>query len=256
MPAMAIPIRSQAIPSLAFEGVGWAQRSNAARDNVSRRLDSSAVRALVSRPVRALVPVDVLAVLDESGSVTGGNDVVGLRREILEIAITHLAVASPGMWSFRVVGFRPSSIDLDTNLDRAGLKKATQVLLSPATGSSSLLGPALHDAIARRSNRPTLLVLATDFELFDANVDQLYTQYLSSSFEERLALGLGAPSPAQLNTDRSVAVSVQPGVDTPADVVQHIISAADRLVERANPPTVAKRSNTVGGRRRMLRRAT
>ena len=114
----------------------------------------------------ALLTVD----LDQSASVRGGNDVIGLRHELLLIALTHLgARRSPGHWYVRISTFDGASpIALPcTRLDKKGLEAARRALPSASAGGSSILGPSLRNAQSNLDEfpGPQLLVVLSDFEL-------------------------------------------------------------------------------------------
>jgi len=200
-------------------------------------IDATAIRR--SLPPAPRLPVDALFEidLDESASVRRGNDVVGRRHELLHIALTHLvARKSPGSWHVQISTFDVASpLDLPrTRLDKVGLGLARRALRSPSAGSCSILGPSLRRAELRLAQfaGPTLLVVLSDFELFDPDPDISLTNLANTSATEAVAVSLNAPSPAALVESRVRTVHVDSG-DPPNSLARVIIEAAQRCASQA-----------------------
>lgn len=196
-----------------------------------RRLDARAIRRELPRAPRPDEDTLVDVIFDESGSVTGGNDVVGLRHELILIACEHLAGTGMGSrWYLRVQSFdSPSAFDLPvTRLDRRGLNTAREVLLRASAGGSSCLGPALHRAesdLGDFKGRPRLLVVLTDFELFDPVPAVTLAAVVCSSAREVLAVSLNNAPPITLRASRVRTAQVTAG-DQPAVLARHVTEAA------------------------------
>ena len=200
----------------------------------ARRLNARQIRRSLRAAPRLRHDTLMSVVLDESASVWGGNDVLGLRREVLLIAVEHLSgLGLMSRWHLQIGTFDYQSVfDLPvTKLDRRGLRRAQEVLLSASPGSSSILGPSLRraEANAARFAGPRLLIVLSDFELFDSNPMASLRAMIHSSATEVLAISLNGEPPTVLVDSRVRTVRLLP-TDTPADFANHIVDAAHACV--------------------------
>lgn len=232
-------VMDQTFPDLSVrnEWLDGASRNADSRSSSPRSpLDAATIRR--SLPPAPRLPVDALIeiVLDESASVRGGNDVVGLRHELLHIALSHLVVRrNPGTWHVQISTFDITSpLDLTrTRLDKVGLRLVRQALRSPSAGSCSILGPSLHRAELRLAQfwGPTLLVVLSDFELFDPDPDDSLAKLSNATAAEAVAVSLNAEPPAALKDSRVRTVHVGSG-DAPSSLAHVIIEAAQRCASQ------------------------
>jgi hypothetical protein len=195
-----------------------------------RKLDAKEIRASLRRPPRLFSHALIDVILDESGSVTGGNDAVGHRHELTMIAFEHLASArSRGQWHVRIFTFDGGSpIDLPlTRLDRKGLALVRQALMSESAGGSSRLGPSWRKAEATSSYfyGQRLVIIETDFELFDPLPELVLREVVNSSATAVLAMSL-ANEPPGVFTDTRVGTARVLAGDSPADLANYIVDAA------------------------------
>ena len=120
-----------------------------------------------------------IVVADDSGSVCGGNDPLGHRYDEIGYALRKTGAACTcGRCLAGIVHFDvPTNADVaPTPINRKHQRKLEAGLTVPSSAGSSNLGPALAAAyrIAKRHPRHTsTLIAATDFELFDHDVDQV-----------------------------------------------------------------------------------
>jgi len=201
---------------------------------VLRQLNRQAVRRRLKPAPQPPDDTLIYIVLDESWSVRGGNDIVGLRREILLITLEHLsAEGRMSRWHVQIATFDcPSVFDLPvTKLDRRGLKLAQQVLLSASPGGSSILGPSLRRAEAGIGQFPgnRLLVVLSDYELYDTDPQSSLAGLVNSAATEALAISLNNFPPAMLSGSRVRTARIAPG-DDPASLANHVIDAAHACV--------------------------
>ena len=128
-----------------------------------RQLNRSEIRRLLRKAPKLTRDMLVKVIFDESWSVRGGNDVVGLRHELILIALEHLAagIQAKGRWYAQISAFdTPSVFDLPiTQLNRRGLEKVQDVLLRASPGGCSILGPSLR----RAESSTTALVVTMGF---------------------------------------------------------------------------------------------
>ena len=120
-----------------------------------------------------------IVVADDSGSVCGGNDPLGHRYEEIGYALRKTGAACTcGRCLASIIHFDvPTNADVPpTPINRKHQRKFEAGLTVPANAASSNLGPALATAygIAKRHPRhAATLIAATDFELFDNDVNQV-----------------------------------------------------------------------------------
>ena len=200
-------------------------------------LDEATVRRLLPPAPRLSVDALIEIILDESASVRGDNDVVGLRHELLHIALTHLVTRkSTGRWHVQISTFDiASTLDLPrTRLDKVGLALARRALCSPSAGSCSILGASLQRAELRLAQfaGPTLLVVLSDFELFDPDPDDSLSNLTNTSATEAVAVSLNSNSPAALIGSEVRTVRVRSG-DEPSSLARVIVEASQRCATRA-----------------------
>ena len=202
-----------------------------------RRLLVKQIRRQLRRAPRLSKPALIVVVFDESGSVTGGNDPVGLRHEIVLVVLEHLgAVRGPAAWCVCLLTFDGSSaIDLPlTHLDKKGIERVRGALLSASAGGSSVLGPSLrraHDAIDAFPG-PSLLVVLSDYELFDGNRSEVLTSMVNGPADEVVVVSLRNEVPAECSGARVRGVKVLPD-DTPAGFANQIVNSACLVAETA-----------------------
>lgn len=193
-------------------------------------LDASKIRRTLSPPPRLDTDACMSVIFDPSASVSGGNDVIGLRFELVSIALAHLASrTSAHRWQVGISTFdegSPNELAL-TRLDRKGLEAARRALLSSTSGGSSVLGPSLRSAEANlyRFPGPRLLVVLTDFELFDPNPHDVLVRLIDSSAQTVLAISLGNEPPDVLVRSRVRTARVI-ATDPPEILAQHVVEAA------------------------------
>lgn len=194
-----------------------------------RQLDPHRVRRQLPRAVAPTRPLRLDLLSDLSGSMTGGNDVVGLRHEASLIALEHLAAGQrrQARWEAEIRSFDLSS-PLDTGplvLDRKGLAAAERALLSKPYGGSSNLGPSLDAAEASSADR--VLVVLSDFELFDPDVPAVLDRLIRASAREVLALVFTSQPPRQLLHTRVRVHSIATRTSRPEEIAVHIVEAAN-----------------------------
>ena len=197
-------------------------------------LDEAQIRRTLTRAPRltddALIAIDV----DESASVKDGNDIIGLRHELLLIALTHLsALRSRGQWYASISSFDyPSPHDLPrTRLDEKGLGDARRALLSTSPGGGSILKPSLlraESGLAQFAG-PSLLVVVSDFELFDSAPAEVLTDLTRSAATVILAISLGNEPPNILAGSRVHTARVQSS-DAPSLLARHVVEAAQACI--------------------------
>lgn len=122
-------------------------------------------------------PELIIFILDESGSVQGGNDPLGRRHD--EVSYTARRIATScrcGQQRMAVIYFRPSTHDVGPfKLNTfGGVRRVDDALANRPSGTSSDLGPALDAAyaLAVRHPHPATVVALTDFELLDADPER------------------------------------------------------------------------------------
>lgn len=161
-----------------------------ARADVRGRATGSGRRAAEYERLLARVPLGragrcpkrpalFIVVADDSGSVCGGNDPLGHRYEEIGYALRRVGAACTcGKCLASIVHFDvPTNADVPpTPINRKHQQKLEAGLTVPSNAASSNLGPALTSAYSLAKRHPrhtTTLIAATDFELFDHDVDQI-----------------------------------------------------------------------------------
>ena len=121
-------------------------------------------------------PAVVIGVFDDSGSVTGGNDAVGHRYDEMYFALAKVGRrCTCGKCLAAIIHFDvPTDADVAaTPISRKGIEKVKDGLRVPSRPASSNLGPALDAAYgvanSYAGSHVVVLVVATDFELFDVD---------------------------------------------------------------------------------------
>jgi hypothetical protein len=226
----------QRVPAVSVPGATFAGGSPTFASHprtLERHLDRAAIisqLAVAPTPYRATL---LDAVLDESGSMWSRNDAFLHRREALLIAIEHLCGRGrrSTLWHCRITTFDLSSpLDMPiVQLDRRGLRSVEHRLLTAGAGGSSVLGPALERVEAQGFNGDRLLIVLSDFELYDPNPAQAIEDFASSPAHGLLAIVFRSSAPRALVDSRVVACSVDPRSATPADIARAIVDAARRL---------------------------
>lgn len=180
-------------------------------------------------------PTLVIMVLDNSGSVTGGNDPVGNRFEEASVGINHLAKRC--RCGQEQVALR--TFDLGTGSDigplvisRKGPKElfdALRVPPAPAYGSSCL-GPSLSDAerlAASHRDHEVVLVVFSDFELLDSDTSVVLgrlRRFAEQPNRQAHAVVLRSNPPSQLDGSEVVVTHVP--VDSPRGAVARAVLSA------------------------------
>jgi hypothetical protein len=202
-----------------------------------RTLDSASIHKVLSRVDKAPVEIDLEGIFDESGSVRGSNDTIGVRHEIFLIAAEHLARVSGDKWCVEVSTFDMNS-DMElprTRLNRQGLRAAEASLLSEIPGSSSNLGPALRASEKSADpDRPRLLCIATDMELFDPDPAAVADLITHNSATKTLLLVLSNTVPSHLVGRDFEAVQILPATP-PTVMAEAIVRAAQSVVATVHP---------------------
>ena len=224
-----------AIPEVIFDGrasVNFLRRTQLPKP----LLDATAIRRVLPPAPRLARDALLEIIRDESASVRDGNDVVGLRNQILYVALAHLAARrGPGAWQAQISTFDLNSPqDLPrTRLDKAGLNQARRALTTPNTGGCSILGPSIQRATLRIANfgGPTLLVVLSDFELFDADPSGALAQLRNAPSSETVAISLTNDPPSVLVGSRIHAVRIRSG-DEVSSLARVLVEAAQRCASR------------------------
>ncbi len=221
----------------------------------TRVLSSADVRRGLPPPPAITGPAFVDILTDLSGSMWGGNDAKGLRHEVALIALEHLASRRSTHWHTRITSFdQNSSLELPlTRLDTAGRRAAQKALLSASPGGSSNLGPCLRSVEAQASQMPRLLVVLSDFELFDPDLPAVYDDLRTSSATHVLALVFSSSPPAELVATGVEVHRITPSGNPPADVARLITAAATKLATPVSSPTDSKLGAARGLSPRRLR---
>ena len=173
-------------------------------------------------------------IFDESASVRGGNDVIGLRHDIVRVVLTHLArQRNKRSWFVQISTFdATSTLDLDqTRLDKRGLSVVTRALRSPTAGGSSMLAPSLQRSSSRLVSftGPTILLVLSDFELYDIDPVGALTALVEAPATHVVAVSLNAEPPNLLVDSRVVTTSVS-AESAPIDLARPIVGAAKRCL--------------------------
>lgn len=123
-------------------------------------------------------PVMVVCLFDNSGSVTGGNDPLGHRYDEINYALQKVGrKCSCHQCMAAIIHFDvPTDGDVPpTPISRKGMARLEEGLKVPMGGGTSNLGPSLSEAYKvaapYQKSHHMVLVVATDFELFDTDVN-------------------------------------------------------------------------------------
>jgi hypothetical protein len=223
-------VRGCAVPGARFSGAAPAfEPQVVVRD---RHLDAGAIRRTL--PVGAAPAEDTLvdAIFDESGSMLG-SDAARHRREAHLIGVDHLARSGrrPVRWHLRNTTFDCSGpVDQGTTkLDRNGLRSAERSLLAASPGGSSNLGPSLGAVEAAGFPGRRLLVVYSDFQLFDPDPERVLADLVTSTADAVLAVVFRSTVPPRLRGTRVRVLEVSEGT-TPADIARAVVDAALTLV--------------------------
>jgi hypothetical protein len=184
-------------------------------------------------------PLHIQAIFDLSGSMWGGNDALGLRFEVLLVAVQKLLSGfgrkgrrGPKL-TVEVISFDLTSrIELaPTLIDRRSFATLEAALLSASLGGSSNLGPALAHGESTRTS-PCLRVIMTDFELFDPDPGAVLASAASSTVEHTVALSFRGRPPAALVGDRMSLHHIDPTHAERGVVAEHVIAGAEALAAK------------------------
>jgi hypothetical protein len=203
-----------------------------------RRLNRRDIRRQLRAAPRLQRDTLIDLIFDESWSVRGGNDTVGLRHELVLLALEHLGASRRSKLSARVATFdTPSVFEMPTTrLTWRGLKFAEQVLLRGSAGGSSILGPSIRraeESAPHHQDLDRLLVVLSDFELFDPSPEASMQRVIDSSADQVLAISLNNEPPYMLAESRVRTARVLAS-DSPADLANHVIDAARACAEETN----------------------
>ncbi|MFA9432000.1 hypothetical protein [Egicoccus sp. AB-alg2] len=201
-----------------------------------RVLDPRAVRGTL--PSVGAPPVDVLlqVLFDLSGSMSSGNDAAGLRFEATLIALEHLTAAAPRRsprWSVQLASF-----DLDSAVElsptpltrRLLLRELCPRLLTRPDGGTSTLGPSLRAAETTANPGMRVLLVLSDFELFDPV--SIFDELEASTADLVVALVFNSRGvPPQLESRDLTFHHIAPA-DEPAIVAHYLIATAQTVTHR------------------------
>jgi hypothetical protein len=216
-----------------------------------RRLNARAVRRQLGPVEFADEPVLLDLIDDISGSMTGGNDALGLRHESVLIYLEHLAASRSGRrgrasrrpsWFFQCRTFDNGGSCLDLPLTEVApttLSRLRRALLGQTYGGSSNLGPALNASISSAqgwTGRHVRVVLS-DFELFDSSVATVLESFATAPADLNLALVFRSPVPSMLDSTRIRVHHVNPDTDSPETVAMLIRDAVSAV---CGPPPRAR----------------
>lgn len=216
------------VPSILFTGTSPGLTPVTIRSD--RKLDARAIRRSLPSSPTPERPLLADIVDDESGSMWSGNDSSMLRLEAALIGLEHLAGRTRRLspWYARVTTFdQDSPLELPiTRLNREGLAAAETALLARSPGGSSNLGPALTTVEASNFDGDRLLVVMSDFELYDADPRAVLANLIASKASAVLALVFRSTPPVQLLNTRVRVVHIDPTSTPPAEIARSIVDAA------------------------------
>lgn len=203
-----------------------------------RELNARAIRSELADPPRLIRDVLLDDIDDDSGSMRTQHDTCRFRREATLVACEHLAGRrvrrGDGRWHARLTTFdRNSPMELSTiALDRRGLATVERALLSSTPGGSSNLGPALRHTNQLPFDGRRLIVVQSDFELYDPEgVSVIIRELDASPADAILALVFTALPPPSFTGTRIAVVHVDPAIHTPTDIARHIVDFAIHFVQ-------------------------
>lgn len=197
----------------------------------ARKLNSAVLRRTLS-PAPLIVRDWVLIIqTDLSGSMSSGNDVLGLRHEVALVIAEHLARPRrrDGRWFLRCHSFDDGGTSLDiqrTPLDRKHLPQLERALLGATYGGSSNLGPSLETSITEAASWPDtgiIRMVLSDLELFDDDVPGVLDRFAMAPADLNLALVFRSSVPPQLEAGPAIAHHVDPDADTAEDLARLIM---------------------------------
>lgn len=196
---------------------------------LDRVLNQKEIRDVLPDVIAPMTTIRLCFLCDLSGSMTGSHDVVGVRHEASLIAVEHIAARQHrrARWELEILSFDLNSpLDRATfTLDRRGLNTASEAFLSKPYGGSSNLGPSLDQT--EQFSGPQVIVVLSDFELFDVNVTAVLDRLINSTALEVLALVFTSQPPSKLLDTRVQVNHINPVSTSPADVARHIVEAAN-----------------------------
>ncbi len=141
-------------------------------------------------------------------------------------------------WHLRVSTFDLTSPKelVATRLDQRGLRSAERSLLARSPGGSSNLGPSLQYVESAGFDGRRLLVVLSDFELFDRNPAEVLDELVASSADTVLALVFRSSPPAALIDTRVRVARIDPETSVPAQIAQRIVEAASAALAQRQMP--------------------
>lgn len=150
---------------------------------------------------------------DESGSVQSRSDParpIANRRAETSVVIDHLGTCRCGRELVAFVYFDTGSHDLEpTPLTKNGVAVIRNALNNPAPATSSCMASALAKAkaiAARYPEHDTAIVVYSDFELYDPDVDAVVGDFASVNANPH-AVVLHSPVPEAIASDNRVTVT-------------------------------------------------
>jgi hypothetical protein len=172
-------------------------------------------------------PTLTIFLTDDSGSVTGGNDPIGNRYIEAAYALDKVARRCRcGQELATVIHFDvPTSADVPATPIRGNGRSRLQTgLRTPPEAASSNLGPSLraaYEAAVAHSQHQAALVVASDFQLFDSDVERVLADM--AAFPGKVhAVVLRATPPAQFMQDSRVTVTAV-DYDSPVGAVARAV---------------------------------
>jgi hypothetical protein len=183
-------------------------------------------------------PTLVTMVFDDSGSVSTGNDPVGNRYAEARIAVEAIARRCRCHHEFAGIvhfDYPTSRCVPPTPLDRLGFPSIQDGLTIPMDGrGTSVLGPSLtraYELVDQYPNHHHVLVVASDFELFDRDVSKVLAELRCFPGYVH-AVVLRAEPPAVLADDDRVVVT-RVGYDDEPGVVARAVFRSLTLHRRS-----------------------
>ena len=174
-------------------------------------------------------PTHTIVVFDNSGSVTGGNDVIGNRFTEAELAFEAVARRCRcGREMASCISFdSPTGLDAMGIPLRGGLAKIKHGLAVPRDAAgSSVLGPSLDIAQRLTKQYPThqtVLVVLSDFELFDPDVAKTLDEFRTFPGDVH-AVVLRSTPPQELVDDDRVSVTAVTYDSPPGSVANAVLA--------------------------------
>jgi hypothetical protein len=174
--------------------------------------------------------VEIPTVRFRGGATRGESVAVTNARMLDRAAIRRQLPAPPSRlrWHLRLTTFdlnSPKELPT-TRLDARGLRAAEHALLARSPGGSSHLGPALHSVESTPFAGRRILVVLSDFELYDPNPVDVLVKLIGSSADTVSTIVFRAPPPAALIGTRVDVTSIDPHTSVAADIATHIVTTA------------------------------